>query len=71
MDYEELKNKIKEYGFNLKEFANYVGVHPNTTTKWKNNTVPLWVVRVIEGLEYKRDLKSCEDRIKRMCKESS
>ncbi len=55
---------------NMREFTDYVGVHTNTATHWKNNTVPLWVVRVIEGLEYKRDLKSCEDRIKRMCKES-
>jgi len=71
MEYEELKSQLKKLGMNVKEFTVFVGVHANTATHWKNNNVPLWVDRVIEGLEYKRDLKSCEDRIKKMCKESS
>ena len=70
MEYEELKNKLKALGMNIKEFTNHVGVHANTATHWKNNTVPLMVVRVVEGLEYKRELQSCEDRIKRMCKDT-
>jgi hypothetical protein len=70
MEYEELKSKLKKLGMNIKEFTTFVGVHTNTATRWKNNAVPLWVTRVVEGLEYKIELKSCEDRIKKMCKES-
>lgn len=70
MRYEEFTKIVKNNGFTIKEFMDYVGMAQSSATKWKNSTVPFWVTRVFEGLEYKKELKSCEDRIKRMCKES-
>jgi hypothetical protein len=67
MEYEELKSKLKCLGMNMKEFTSFVGVHTNTATRWKNNYVPLWVEKVIEGLECKKEVKRLEDHIKRFC----
>jgi len=71
MEYEEFKSKLKGLSMNIKEFASFVGVHANNATRWKNNTVPLWVVRVVEGLEYKKELQATKDKLKKICDSSN
>ncbi len=73
MEYEEFKNRLKDLGFTLKDFVEYVGANATNPTYWKNNGLPDWVVKVVHLLESEKKLKShleaCEDRIKRMCEE--
>ncbi len=61
MEYSELKNKIKTYGMSMKEFTIFVGVHETTPTAWKNKKVPLAIIRVVEGLDAKKELSDYKD----------
>ena len=70
MKYEDLKIEIKKYGFaTVREFMEYLGMSHTAATRWKNGKVPLWVNRIFEGLEYKKELERCEDRIKNICED--
>ena len=67
MDYEEFKNRLGNLGLSIKDFTALVGLHQNNATHWKNNGFPEWVIKVIEGLECKRELESIKSRIKNLC----
>ena len=69
MEYEDLKKILKEHGFTLESFSKYLGLTYAGVKMWKNNQVPPWIKRIIEGLEYKRDLKTANDRLKQICSE--
>ncbi len=45
MDYQTFKNKLKECGLTIKEFANICGINDKTISgKWKKaNETPRWV----------------------------
>lgn len=55
MKRKEFLKRLKEVGFNVNSFSEFVSMHPSSISRW--DEVPKWAIVLLEGMEAKRDLK--------------
>jgi len=64
INYEKFKAKAKQARISLREFANYIGVHPVTISKWREKgTVPFWAQRVLESYIAEKRAKKAKEKL--------
>lgn len=57
MKKKDFQDKLKNLGFNQKEFAVYIGRTGEALKKWEDDKIPDWAIVIINLLEENRDYK--------------
>ena len=64
MTSEDLKNRVKKLGFNLKDFSKIMNISYATTSKWgKTTPVPSWVSAFLDLYEENQNLQEIKKLI--------
>ena len=69
MEYEELKNKLKDINLTIKDFSKLSEISYRTCISWsiEGRKVPKWVNPFLKLYSENQRLKKIEDMIKDMC----